>query len=498
MFRCQRAAHVVGTVTGEGDAPLVDASVYLCTWSYEYDCDYVNNANVLADGSFNVGGLRAGVYRVLVNPAYESGYLSEFYQDAYVREAATPITVTAAATYTLGAVNLQRSASIAGIVTDPNGDPLPDTAVYLCYVADGTCDGENYTYEYAYTDEAGLYMEEGLLPGAWLVRFAPYWQYDYMTQWYDDAALYAEATPVVLAGGEARSGINAQMRPYPSVSGKISLGDGMEYGNVTVYLCRLDIDYSDCDGFDYYTYTSPDEDGDFLFTQVNAGAYTAYAKTTVDWSNYRTIFWNQKPSIGSADIFTVTEESVTNVDIIFNDTASVAGSVYDASSREPVAGAQLTLCWYVGGECDDAEHALADSMGDYSFATLLAGDYRLLVEDPTGLHVSAWYSAATSLASALPIVLAQDEAHDNVDLVMTLATGTSTIAGRVTDSSGTPIAGITVEWCIYTYGMEHECIGSTTTDGNGEYTTPELPARAYRMRFSHPTGPLLHWSLRFW
>ncbi len=67
------------------------------------------------------------------------------------------------------------------------------------------------------------------------------------------------------------------------------------------------------------------------------------------------------------------------------------------------------------------------------------------------------------------------------------------VAGRVTDTNGNPLEGISVNVNPTDSGQG----GWAQTDGKGDYTTTGVVAGTYRVQFSAP-GPNPIWATQYW
>lgn len=98
-----------------------------------------------------------------------------------------------------------------------------------------------------------------------------------------------------------------------------------------------------------------------------------------------------------------------------------------------------------------------------------------LVFGATGL-VSEYYDDAATLEDATLLTVAAGETVSGIDVV--LGAG-STIAGRVTDASGAPAAGVHVYASTIATGSGGSFTRSAETAADGSYTIAALPADAY-------------------
>ncbi|HSN17568.1 MAG TPA: carboxypeptidase regulatory-like domain-containing protein, partial [Gammaproteobacteria bacterium] len=140
--------------------------------------------------------------------------------------------------------------------------------------------------------------------------------------------------------------------------------------------------------------------------------------------------------------------------------ADLTGSVQDAQSGMPIAGATVTV---------GSSTVQTDSTGRFSLAGLTAGTYTATVS-------ASGYSGAT-LSGSLA------DGNNNAGLVLLSlvapANDMSAVSGTVTDSStGKPIAGVSVQ-------VQSTTI-ATITDTNGNYQLTGIPGAQFAVLFAAP------------
>ena len=163
------------------------------------------------DGAYRFDALKPGMYLIQADPDRQN-YLAEWYDDHPQRRDADPVEVVAGEVTEEIDFALTPGASITGLVTE---DPSPD----------GTTDGRplggiliqvggfasttpsNLIVGQTYTLEDGSYAVDQLPAGTYWVRASdPHGLHT--AEYWDDAETIADATPVELAVGELREGID--------------------------------------------------------------------------------------------------------------------------------------------------------------------------------------------------------------------------------------------------------------------------------------------------
>ncbi|WP_408897190.1 carboxypeptidase regulatory-like domain-containing protein [Nocardioides sp. R1-1] len=163
---------------------------------------------------------------------------------------------------------------------------------------------------------------------------------------------------------------------------------------------------------------------------------------------------------------------------------TVSGTVTTAGTGTPLAGMTVVAYCDEDGAWDPCKETTSGADGGYSFS-LPEGTYHVgaLSEDD---HYAAAFFGGTDAANAAAVV----PPASGVDLAMT---PNATVKGRATTGLlSTAVAGADV--CLYEHltvdGQSRwECVSSTTTSANGNYTLWAEPG-TYRVGFSVPDDHL--------
>lgn len=208
---------ISGTVLDGAGAPMSGVHVVVRT----SDDAEANDVWTDADGSYAVRGLAAGSYRLGFFADVEGGVtLSEWWENAPDFASADDLEVEAATAVPGidvvlseddGSVVESRSASLSGVVTDPQGAPLEHVSVSI--------EGDIGSLV-ATTDANGAWSMGSLPSGSYRVNFAAEIDGVLFTEWWDGAADLDSSTVIHLANAEQRAGIDAQLgaAPLPPVT----------------------------------------------------------------------------------------------------------------------------------------------------------------------------------------------------------------------------------------------------------------------------------------
>jgi hypothetical protein len=175
-----------------------------------------------ATGAYRVDNIEAYPFHHVRFTDPSGTYATEFYPDSASETYANWVAVTAN-TVTEGAdATLELGASIAGRLTRVTGDPVVGSLVHLFG-----------TSMHPVTDDTGHYAIEGIRPGTYVLQFGNPVNSLYDWEYWDDKPDFMSATPLVLAGGDALTGIDAVIdKPVrnlvpPTISGTARVGDSL-------------------------------------------------------------------------------------------------------------------------------------------------------------------------------------------------------------------------------------------------------------------------------
>ncbi|MFH1570595.1 MAG: carboxypeptidase regulatory-like domain-containing protein [Gemmatimonadota bacterium] len=249
------------------------------------------------DGRYVIDELPAGTY--IVGAAAENGweYVQRWYVDAAAPQDAEEVVLGAGERLADIDIVLPlrvASSSISGTVRDQDGKALA-----WAYIEVGPAEGAEPAsrtdparlWAYGQADSAGAYQVDRLPAGTYTVH-ASYSSGDRFGQgWYDGAGGPQEATPVVLAEGEARTDISLELvvRPiYGVVTGTVTdAASGSPVERAYVVLSPRDRDVARGAPLGYWTPAAvTDASGGFRLEWIPEGAYslTVYANgATADY-----------------------------------------------------------------------------------------------------------------------------------------------------------------------------------------------------------------------
>jgi hypothetical protein len=156
----------------------------------------------------------------------------------------------------------------------------------------------------------------------------------------------------------------------------------------------------------------------------------------------------------------------------------IEGTVTDAVTHTGLVGVGVTV--YNSSDETFVETVTTEAGGAYKAVGLSEGDYKVEFSDePT--YVTQYYNDQSSLASANSIKVSSGTTVSGINAALKEV---GRISGRVTNTGGTPLAGVDVD--VFAASGEFEQF-TAFTNANGEYTVNGLPEGSYRVGF-FPTG----------
>ena len=426
-------------------------------WVYALDATtqaYAASGSVASDGTYAIRGLAAGTYIVQFGGA---GYVTEYYDDAAYANA-TRLTLADGEQRPGIDAALGRAGTISGRVTDARtGAPVASAQVH---VHDAT------STRLYYTGSDGRYTASALPPGTYRVGFFASSQ-RYVPRYYDDAATFEAATELTLSSGGSLTGIDAALPRGASISGRVTDADtGDPVAGLSVYA-------SNADTSSYGASAVTDGNGEYELIGLAAADYRVRFSSS-SGANFIATYYNGKTS-ADADRVTVTADApTTGIDQQVHAGGRILGTVVDAETGDPVAGASASASTFIDGEYYSG-YATAGADGRFSVTGLPTGTHSLYVSAP---YDSYYLSSGDS--TSVVVTAKQDT---------TVADTALAVGGRVT---GTVRDLQTGDGIQSAYANLTEVTGGGSgygyTSSDGTYTTSAVAPGTYRVRFSGPSG----------
>jgi len=447
------------------------------------------STNVAADGSFNLGSVPSGIYTLVVKSGGQAGDVV--------------VVVSGGSVTDVGDIDLVGAGQVAGLVTDSaTGQPIAGAVVTVTDTSDSTTNQSPQPVRGTQTNNDGSYTVDALPAGAYLVTVSK--------------AGYTSGTlDVTIAAGSTAEGdiklVAVSAAAKGSVQGTVTTtnsdGSVTPLGGVFIALYPasgaaptpmplpptalgagnqpVTIYSPGPSWLGYYAYTA--SDGTYTIAGVPAGAYTANAVRPGFQSATQSV--TVVASQATIANFTLTLQQIP--------TGTVAGTVTDAATSQPISGATVTAIVFgpipAGGATGGAGGSNGASIQPptatvlpidprrflLSTTTDANGNYSLVV--PTATYAIA--ASASGYESTEQTINVSQGATDTVNLTLTaISTIKVTLSGTVTKETGAgtnvfdPVAGATVSISTSPFVIPDNSTPITvanytaTTDANGNYS----------------------------
>ncbi|MEZ4664360.1 MAG: carboxypeptidase-like regulatory domain-containing protein [Caldilineaceae bacterium] len=325
------------------------------------------------NGDYTISGVPAGTFRVgFFDENFPVFYSNEFYNDAENVDTAADIAVALGQDVTGIDVQLAKLGSIAGRVTDKDGNPVENFSVSI-YENDAFLNN-------ATTDGNGEYILAGLKTGTYKIGygtnyFVPGFSI-YQPEYYNDALTLATATAIPVGEGEDVIGIDAQLANLGSISGRVTdeAGNPLSFIQVLVYAAS---DVGCCNP----ETTQTNNDGQYTVTGLPTASYRIQFDDSFS-RVYETEYYSDALTSEAATLVEVAlSQDVTGIDARLAKFGTLSGKVTDESGN-PLSNIAVTLYQQETDPCCIGNWYsrftnYSDQDGVYSFGELTAGKYRL-------------------------------------------------------------------------------------------------------------------------
>lgn len=363
-----------GTVFEAAGLPVGNVLVFACA-------AICTNTTSGADGTYSIGGLAAGSYRVGVQDVsgkLPGGYASA---DGLTTSAASATVIPVTATAVPFDIHAVAGQHISGTITVSTGGPLQDVLVEACIVEPFVVDRGFMPCGFDVTAADGTYSL-AVLPSTYRVSDLDLAHAHASVYYATSGPVFPEHLATTLAVGTSDIvGIDLALPPGASIAGSVTDSGGAPVVGMDAVAC-LTADLLGCAS------AATGTDGSYSVDGLPAGSYKVVF--TDSYAAHPTGFYGAAGFSGDssgANVVVVGASGARGIDVRLPAGHLVSGVVTNAAGRPAQVGIEdctSSLCVSV-----------ASSGADGSYRVNVApGKHTIHVSDSSGANLSGYYSAA--------------------------------------------------------------------------------------------------------
>ncbi|MBN2005887.1 MAG: carboxypeptidase regulatory-like domain-containing protein [Anaerolineae bacterium] len=392
----ETGGRITGTVTDADGAPLSGVDVWIHPAGEK--AALISTATD-SQGYYVTGfGLPSGAYQVEFNAP--SGYLTQWYANAAGQNGAMPITVVAEAT--VPNINAVLARYVSGVITGAvtaADTGLPLNAWVYAYNDNGNSVGNTYA-------NGGVYILEGLPPGAYRIRFSDV-TFPYVGAYYHNQPGLQHAERITVTANMTVTHIDQALQRGGGITGTVTGPGGIP--GVAVYAYRV----GEGDYAAKSTYTGPD--GEYSIDGLPAGGYKVRFTPP---SPFTRLWYAGADTDSAAEVVTITLNTVTpNINVTLSQGGIITGIVTASDTGAPMPGVRVYVYDQDGSQASEPVYCDAD--GQYRTLGLPGGSYYLRFDrNNWTFYRSEWYSQTTGMNTAISITVPASGAIPNINTAL--------------------------------------------------------------------------------
>lgn len=231
--------------------------------------------------------------------------------------------------------------------------------------------------------------------------------------------------------------------------------------------------------------------GTYTISSVPEGVY--YVQFTDPSGTYATQWYNDEPTIENADPVTVPSGgTAANINAALTAGGQITGTVTDASTGSPLTTGDVGVYDQQGNVLG---FATIGSTGTYDVTGLPSGSFKVEFDGGSG-YTFSYYGGAVALEDGANVAVTQGATTPSINGSVEPDANASTISGTVTNGSGVPESGVSVELFDTNGNVVYDANGTSdantfaNTGPDGTYTLSDIPAGTYKVEFYPEFGNL--------
>ena len=190
--------------------------------------------------------------------------------------------------------SLTVASTIQGTVRDAGGTPIEGA----CIDANVPTSGGGYDWVTGSSTAADGTYSVTQLPAADIrIRFRDCRDGTYLEQWYDGKPTFEDSTPIVLAAGDTRTGVDANLQTGIRVAGTVRDENGNPLPDISVNVNPT--------GNGPSVGTRTDVDGKYTTNSLPPGSYRVQFRDDASTPTYASQYWKNQPSYNGATILEI-------------------------------------------------------------------------------------------------------------------------------------------------------------------------------------------------
>lgn len=475
---------VTGTVTAaSGGAPIAGLNVTVMTPTGGFAGSDVTDAS----GVYSIGGLVAGTYYVRTNSSSTLNFIPEIFAGVgnHVTCVSCPVTSGTGLTVALGGsatadFSLLAGASISGTVTDGSAPIQANFAVQLFNNIN------SFSITSVSTNSAGQFVFAGLPAGTYFVKTNM--GQGRLDEVYNDilcvGCTASGGTPIVLAAGEARTGIDFALGLGGRITGRITDAAGNPLASGQAGFVGVSVFNA---GGAFVSSASTNSAGVFLTSAgLPNGTYFVASSNSLGYINtlYNGISCVNCFAPSGTGVPVTVGNTTAGIDLVLTPGGRISGNVKTSDGAGgfiPVANAQVQVYSSSGSFVSSAT---TNSAGNYAVVGLATNNYFVKTGNGVGFIDELFANAicvGCDVTTGTPVPVTVGSNTTGIDFVLDPG---GAISGTVRDGSSAPIAGVSVQ----VYNSFGGFVGSVQTQSDGSYTLRGLATGSYFARTFNSLG----------